>query len=61
MDAGWRAGDSGWAMLSPAELDRLVEQVRGMDARGELESFVVDHDAERAHVGQITFLCATRR
>ena len=61
LDAGWRAGDSVWAMLSHAELDRLVEQVRGMDARGELESFFVDHDAERAHVGQITFLCATRR
>ncbi len=61
LDAGWRAGDSVWAMLSPAQLERVVQRVRGMDARGELEEFVADHDAERAHVGQITFLCATRR
>lgn len=61
LDAGWRAGDSVWAMLSTEELDRAVQRVRGMDARGELESFVADHDAERAHVGQITFLCAKRR
>ena len=61
LDAGWRAGDSVWAMLSPDELDRVVERVRGMDARGELEDFVADHDAERVHVGQTTFLCAKRR
>ncbi len=61
LDAGWRAGDSIWAMLSPDALDRVVERVRGMDARGELEDFVTDHDAERAHVGQTTFLCAKRR
>lgn len=61
LDAGWRAGDSIWAMLSPAELERAMERVRGMDVRGELESFVAEHDAERTHVGQITFLCATRQ
>ncbi len=61
LDAGWRAGDSIWAMLSPDALDRVVERVRGMDVRGELEDFVTDHDAERAHVGQTTFLCAKRR
>ncbi len=61
LDAGWRAGDSVWAMLSPEELERVEERVRGMDARGELEDFVADNDAERVHVGQATFLCATRR
>ncbi len=61
LDAGWRAGDSVWAMLSSAELERVADRVRTMDARGELEDFVADHDAERAHVGQITFLCASRR
>ncbi len=61
LDARWRAGDSVWATLSSDELDRVVERVRGMDARGELEDFVADHDAERAHVGQATFLCAKRR
>ncbi len=57
----WRAGDSVWAMLSTEELDQVVERVRRMDARDELESFVAEHDAERTHVGQITFLCAMRR
>jgi len=61
LDAGWRAGDSVWAMLSPEELERVEERVRGMDACGELEDFVADNDAERVHVGQATFLCATRR
>ena len=61
LDAGWRARDSVWAMLSSEELERVMERVRGMDARGELEDFVADHDAERVHVGQITFLCATLR
>ena len=61
LDAKWRAGDSIWAMLSPEELDRVEARVRGMDERGELEDFVADHDAERVHVGQATFLYATRR
>ncbi len=61
LNATWRAGDSVWAMLGPEELARVEERVRGMDARGELEDFVADRDAERVHVGQTTFLCATRR
>ncbi len=61
LNATWRAGDSVWAMLGPEELARVEERVRGMDARGELEDFVADSDAERVHVGQTTFLCATRR
>jgi hypothetical protein len=32
-----------------------------MDARGALEAFVAECDAERRHVGQITFVCAIRR
>jgi SAM-dependent methyltransferase len=61
LDEKWRAGDSVWATLSPEDLDRVKARVRAMDARGELESFVVEHDAQREHVGQTTFLCATRR
>ncbi len=61
LDATWRAGDSVWAMLSAAELEQVEKRVRDMDARGELENFVADHDAERVHVGQATFLCARRR
>ena len=61
LDASWRAGDSVWAMLGADELDRVSERIRAMDSRGELEAYVAEHDAERAHVGQVTFLCATRR
>jgi SAM-dependent methyltransferase len=61
LDPAWRAGDSVWAMLSPEEIARVEERVRGMDMNGELETFVAERDAERPHVGQITFLCATRR
>ncbi len=61
LDATWRAGDSVWAMLTPEELDRVEKLVRGMDDRGELKDFVAEHDAERVHVGQATFLYATRR
>ncbi len=61
LDAGWRAGDSIWAMLGPEELDGVEERVRSMDVRGELQDFVTDNDAERVHVGQTTFLCAVRR
>lgn len=60
LDAQWRAGDSVWAMLEPDELDRVIERVRDMDASGELEEYVAEHDAERVNVGQVTFLCATR-
>lgn len=61
LDEKWRAGDSAWAMLSPAELEEVEDRVRYMDVRGELEDFVDEHDAARLHVGQTTFLCATRR
>jgi len=59
LDEKWRAGDSVWAMLSPEELLQVEERVRAMDARGELENFAADQDAQREHVGQTTFLCAT--
>ena len=39
---------------------RVEARVRGMDARGELEDFMAEHDAERPHLGQTTFLCAKR-
>jgi len=61
LDAEWRAGDSVWATLEPDELERVVEQVRDMDASGGLEAYVAEHDAQRVNVGQVTFLCATRR
>lgn len=60
LDPTWRAGDSVWAMATPEELAAAEARVRDMDARGTLEDFVVEHDAERVRLGQTTFLCATR-
>ena len=61
LDAVWRAGDSVWATLSPQELEEVEKRVREMDAGGELENFVAEHDSDRLNVGQTTFLCARRR
>lgn len=61
LDPAWRAGDSVWATLSAQELSQVESRLRDMDARGELEAFVADRDAERSHVGQTTFVCAIRR
>ena len=61
LDAVWRAGDSVWATLGPQELEEVEKRVREMDAGGELENFVAEHDSDRLNVGQTTFLCARRR
>ena len=61
LDAVWRAGDSVWATLSPPEIEAVEKRVRDMDAAGELENFVAEHDRERLNIGQTTFLCARRR
>jgi len=61
LDETWRAGDSVWAMLTPEELQEALDRVRDMDVRSELDDFIAEHDAVRRHVGQTTFLCATRR
>ena len=60
LDPKWRAGDSVWAMLSSEELERVERRVRDMEARNELGAFLAEKDAERPHIGQITFLCAIR-
>ena len=61
LDPSWRAGDSLWSMVSAGELESMETRLRDMDARGELDAFVAEHDADRLHVGQTTFLCATRQ
>lgn len=61
LDPIWRAGDSVWALLSEEELERVLQRIRDLDARGELDAFMAERDAERPNVGQITFVCAKRR
>lgn len=60
LDKAWRDGDSFWARADEAELESALDRVRGMDREGTLDAFVAEHDAARAHIGQITFIHATR-
>jgi len=58
--AAWRNGDSAWSLASKEELAQALSTVRGLDARGELEEKIEDWDFARRHIGQITFVCASR-
>ena len=57
----WRAGDSIWALLDPAELAAIEAQLRELDRRGALERYVAEHDARRPLIGQVTILYGIRR
>ena len=54
--AAWRAGDSIWALVDEAELAEIERTLCDLDARGELEAYVAEHDALRPQIGQITVL-----
>lgn len=59
--AAWRNGDSAWSLASKEELAQALSAVRALDARGELETKMEDWDSARRRIGQITFVCASRR
>jgi SAM-dependent methyltransferase len=52
----WRAGDSIWALVDETELAEVERTLCALDARGELEAYVAQHDAMRPQIGQVTFL-----
>jgi ubiquinone/menaquinone biosynthesis C-methylase UbiE len=54
--AEWRAGDSIWALVNEAELAEVERMLCDLDARGELEAYVAEHDTMRPQLGQVTFL-----
>ena len=54
-DAGWRSGDSIWALATPDELETALGEARELAETGELQSFMNRHDAPRSKVGQLTF------
>lgn len=57
----WRDGDSIWAMATDTELEEALARIRELDANRELDDFVARRDAQRKHVGQVTFVFAIRR
>jgi SAM-dependent methyltransferase len=61
LDRAWRDGDSIWTLSPREELAAAIENIRQLDADGDLDNFVETYDAARATVGQITFVCAVRR
>lgn len=60
LDENWRAGDSIWALVSEAELERALGQVRALDRSGKLEDYVKANDVRRKDIGQFTFLCGLK-
>ncbi|MFQ5984915.1 MAG: methyltransferase domain-containing protein [Alphaproteobacteria bacterium] len=58
--AAWRAGDSVWELVTPAELKRALAKVRQLARRRELSAYFARCDAARPRVGQVTFLSASR-
>jgi SAM-dependent methyltransferase len=54
----WRRGDSTWSLTSEAELGAMIDTVTGLRERGDLDHYLLEHDARRRHIGQITFLAA---
>jgi len=60
LSESWRRSDSTWSLSPPAEMDAMIATVTGMRGRGELDAYVVAHDARRPHIGQTTFLVSRR-
>ncbi|HCX86757.1 MAG TPA: hypothetical protein DG761_01890 [Gammaproteobacteria bacterium] len=59
-DPDWRSGDSIWALATPDELEKALNEAQHHAEAGRLESFMRRHDAERANVGQLTFSSAQK-
>jgi hypothetical protein len=59
--AEWRAGDSIWALVEPAELAAVERTLQALDAQSELEAYVARHDAMRPQIGQVTFVYGIKR
>ncbi len=55
LHAPWRAGDSFWSLADRSELTNALDKVRQLDAENRLQQFLDTHDAERPHIGQMTF------
>ena len=60
LDAGWRAGDSIWALATENELARALAKVSEMQRSGTLQQYMREHDRDRPDVGQVTFWCAAQ-
>lgn len=60
LDAGWRAGDSIWTMAPDAEVADACATVKAVIDRSDAREWLAGHDAQRPHVGQLTFWVALK-
>ena len=60
LSRSWRHGDSIWACTSDKELKQALEQVKALEQAERLQRYVEEHDERRRHIGQVTFVLATR-
>jgi ubiquinone/menaquinone biosynthesis C-methylase UbiE len=56
----WRDGDSAWSLATKEEFERALSTIRKLDEQGKLEEKLEEWDAARQHIGQVTFVCASR-
>lgn len=60
LDESWRAGDSIWAMAPPEEVEAACASVKAVLDGEDAASWLAEHDAQRRHVGQLTFWIAKK-
>lgn len=60
LDPGWRAGDSIWAMAPDEEVEAASATVKSVLQGDDAAGWLAERDAQRAHVGQLTFWIARK-
>ena len=60
LDPSWRAGDSIWAMAPEAEVEAACATVKTVIEGDDASGWLAAQDAQRPHVGQLTFWIATK-
>ena len=56
LDKAWRDGDSMWGTVPEQTLNAVIARLNDLEKSGKLESYLRQHDAERKHIGQLSFL-----
>lgn len=54
-DKAFRDGDSHFSLLTPEELDNILQQVKKMHDRNELAGYIQERDRLRQEIGQFTY------
>ena len=60
LDKAWRDGDSMWGTVPEPTLNAVIARLNDLEKSGKLDSYLRQHDAERKHIGQLSFLYGRR-